>query len=197
MYFRKTKKSSTLIPSGLILTDQIYSMIGENYKWLFSGVGVLLFGAIVKVIRNLFFSSRHNLSVAEIKNNVFILFIDDDSGFKVAEILKNGGWLQTKLIEDIATLNDIDVKNAHIIFIDVQGVGKNLGFSEEGLGLASALKEYYPLKRVVIYSSETTGDRFHEALRKVDSFLPKNADPYEFQQLVERLAREIVDEGSL
>jgi hypothetical protein len=38
---------------------------------------------------------------------------------------------------------------------------------------------------VIIYSAETEGDRFHEALRKADSFLAKNADPYQFQRLVE------------
>lgn len=60
-----------------------------------------------------------------------------------------------------------------------------MGFSDEGLGLALAIKKKYPSKKVIIYSAETNGDRFHEALRKADSFLAKNADPYEFQRIVE------------
>ena len=60
-----------------------------------------------------------------------------------------------------------------------------MGFNDEGLGLALAIKDKYPEKKVIIYSAETNGDRFHEALRKADSFLPKNADPYEFQRIVE------------
>ena len=60
-----------------------------------------------------------------------------------------------------------------------------MGFHDEGLGLALAIKQKYPKKKVVIYSAETQGDRFHKALREADSFLAKNADPYEFQRLVE------------
>jgi DNA-binding NarL/FixJ family response regulator len=59
------------------------------------------------------------------------------------------------------------------------------------LGLALNLKKKYPAKRIVIYSAETQGDRFHEALRKADGFLPKNAEPYEFQQMVGQFSLEI------
>lgn len=49
------------------------------------------------------------------------------------------------------------------------------------------LKNKYPQKKVVIYSAETKGERFHDALRVADSFLAKDAEPYQFQQLVEEL----------
>ena len=119
------------------------------------------------------------------KNETKILFIDDDARFKVAKILTKSGWVHTKLIKDASTLDDADIVSANILFIDVQGVGVEMGFTDEGLGLALAVKEKYPEKKVVIYSAETKGDRFHAALRKADSFLPKNADPYEFQKIVE------------
>lgn len=124
-------------------------------------------------------------SLESFKNETKILFIDDDARFKVAKILAKSGWVHTKLIKDALTLDDNDVTSAHILFIDVQGVGVEMGFVDEGLGLALAIKEKYPEKKVVIYSAETKGDRFHAALRKADSFLPKNADPYEFQKIVE------------
>jgi hypothetical protein len=41
------------------------------------------------------------------------------------------------------------------------------------LGLASTLKQKIP-KKIVLYSAEITGDRFHKALQEVDSCLPKN-----------------------
>ena len=103
----------------------------------------------------------------------------------MAKILVKSGWVHTKLIKDCETLDDENIREAQILFIDVQGVGVALGFSDEGLGLALAIKKKYPEKKVIIYSAETKGDRFHEALRKADSFLPKNADPYEFQKIVE------------
>lgn len=124
-------------------------------------------------------------SLDEYKNETRILFVDDDARFKVAKILTQSGWVHTKLIKDCKTLDERDVVDAQLLFIDVQGVGVAMGFNDEGLGLALAIKEKYPHKKVIIYSAETKGDRFHEALRKADSFLPKNADPYEFQRIVE------------
>lgn len=124
-------------------------------------------------------------SLDEYKNETRILFVDDDARFKVVKILTQSGWVHTKLIKDCKTLDERDVVDAQLLFIDVQGVGVAMGFNDEGLGLALAIKEKYPDKKVIIYSAETKGDRFHEALRKADSFLPKNADPYEFQRIVE------------
>jgi hypothetical protein len=42
------------------------------------------------------------------------------------------------------------------------------------LGLASALKQKYPLKKMCCILSRDKGDRFHKALQEVDSCLPKN-----------------------
>ena len=125
------------------------------------------------------------------KKHLSILFIDDDTKFKVVKILKNAGWVNTSSVRDIKSLDDQIVKDTHIFFVDIQGVGLALQFNEEGLGLALALKNKYPSKKVVIYSAETKGDRFHEALRKADSFLPKNAEPYEFQQIVEQYSADL------
>lgn len=130
-------------------------------------------------------SERKGRDLDHFKNVTKILFIDDDARFKVVQILSRSGWVHAKLIKDCETLDDRDVVEADILFIDVQGVGVSMGFSDEGLGLALAIKEKYKEKKVIIYSAETEGDRFHEALRKADSFLAKNADPYQFQRLVE------------
>lgn len=122
------------------------------------------------------------------KTSKRILFIDDDTKFKVVQILKTTGWTHTKIIKDVKSLDCAEILEADILFVDIQGVGKLLAFADEGLGLADAIKTKYPLKKVIIYSAETKGDRFHKALRTVDSFLAKNADPYEFQQLIENFS---------
>ncbi|WP_426767882.1 hypothetical protein [Erwinia aphidicola] len=122
------------------------------------------------------------------KNNTKILFIDDEVRFKVVKILQRAGWLHTKLIKDADSLDQQEIKEAKIIFVDIQGVGIELTFKEEGLGLASALKNKYPEKKIIIYSAEQKGDRFHKALREVDDFLQKDADPYQFQRIVEDFA---------
>ena len=180
----------------------------DNKEWFFSGAGIAIVSLVVflyKYFTNDSSSEKSNftdkqndllreekevpkvqkMSLDDHKNCTKILFIDDDVKFKVVKILTRSGWVHTKLIKDCETLDDISVVDAHILFIDVQGVGVSMGFSDEGLGLALAIKEKYKDKKVVIYSAETEGDRFHEALRKADSFLAKNADPYQFQRLVE------------
>lgn len=122
------------------------------------------------------------------KSNTKILFIDDEVKFKVVKILQKAGWVHTKLIKDAESIDQIEIREAKIIFVDIQGVGLEITPNEEGLGLALALKTKYPEKKIVIYSAEQTGDRFHKALREVDDFLPKDADPYQFQTIVESFA---------
>ena len=116
-----------------------------------------------------------------------ILFVDDNhTNYKNVSILKKAGWTKTKSVKDITDLDSSFVTEADIIFVDINGVGLEL-FEDQGLGLASALKKKYPKKKIVIYSAETTGDRFHKALREVDHCLPKNADAYQFMNLIENL----------
>lgn len=126
-----------------------------------------------------------------LKKEIKVIFIDDDSKFKVVNILKNAGWINTQCIPDIQNIDDQVLLDSDIVFVDVQGVGRDLNFKDEGLGLASWIKKRYPRKKVVIYSAVTKGERFHEALRIADDSLDKNADPYEFLSLVEQYAIEL------
>ena len=129
-------------------------------------------------------------SLSEIKSICNILFIDDRR-FEVVDILKKAGWENTRRLNDIESLDSKEIVESHIIFVDIQGFGKKLGFGDEGLGLILALKEKYPEKKVIVYSAEVAGDRFHEALSAADARLKKNADPYQFQSYVEKFAKEI------
>jgi hypothetical protein len=185
-----------------------------NLEWIFSGIGLTAAGLFFKFMKprenlavpqntqsptititnsNSFNQESSSAQKPEqrpkqlqdYKNETHILFIDDDPRFRVTKILAKSGWVHTKLIKDAGTLEIREINDADILFIDVQGVGVAMGFSDEGLGLALAIKKKHPSKKVIIYSAETQGDRFHEALRNADNFLPKNADPYEFQKIVE------------
>lgn len=119
-----------------------------------------------------------------------ILFVDDQE-FGVVEILKNNiGWRNTNRISDIDSLDQKEVREAHIIFVDIQGVGQILTPSEEGLGLIREIKTRYPNKRVIVYSAESEGDRLHPAFDFVDARLRKNADMIQFQHHIEKYARE-------
>jgi hypothetical protein len=120
-----------------------------------------------------------------------ILFIDNDTKFKIVEILKVAGWINTEIIDDIENPDSHIVNISHILFIDINDVGIKMQFKDVGLGLANYLKNKYPKKKVIIYSTETAGNRFHPALRKVDTFLPKNAEPFEFQEIIEQYSAEL------
>ena len=183
--------------------------IVANKEWLFSGIGVTIFvllaGFFIKkwkkssnneyannnanITTNLI-NNNVNINVVENENNTVIktdkaiqvLFIDDEK-FDIIGVLKDAGWTNTKRIKDITNLDSVDLRNANVIFVDVNGVGKQLFPKDQGLGLAEAIKRKYPDKHVVLYSA--VSHHFHKALNVVDSILEKNADPYEFINILE------------
>jgi hypothetical protein len=134
-------------------------------------------------------STKEELEIRKKITN--ILFVDDDTKFKIIKILNVAGWVNTKIVKDVENPDSDIVTKAHILFIDINGVGLKMQFKDEGLGLANYLKKKYPEKKIIIYSTEPNGDRFHEAFRKVDDFLYKNADPIEFQEIIEQFSAEI------
>jgi PleD family two-component response regulator len=189
----------------------------ENYEWIFSGVGATIVGLVLTYFlldrkkkkdknkpSNITINNNINSSGTQkeqkeiskekenrIKEKTKILFIDDNhTDFKIVSILKKNGWINTKSIKDVINLDDPKVKDADIIFVDINGVGTTL-FNDEGLGLASALKKKYKNKKIIIYSADTKGDRFHKALREVDGCLSKDAEPFQFSSLIESLANDL------
>ncbi|MCL2290724.1 MAG: response regulator [Bacteroidetes bacterium] len=141
----------------------------------------------VNVNVNMNQNQENDANCVNIKKLTRILFIDDKHrDFNIVSILKKSDWINTKSVVDIKDLDDPKVIEADIIFVDINGVGSTL-FKDQGLGLASALKKKYTSKKIIIYSAESTGDRFHKALREVDGCLNKDAEPYQFVNLIEEL----------
>lgn len=124
---------------------------------------------------------------ADIKSTLHILFIDDEK-FKMVQILKSMGWSHIEYKKNVVNPDDEIVLGANVIFVDINGVGGK-AYRNQGLGLAAAIKQKHPEKKVIIYSAETTGDRFDADLRKVDGSLPKNAEPIQFSNLIEDLCK--------
>lgn len=122
-----------------------------------------------------------------------ILFIDDDKEFKtIVPILKKAGWKNTSFFSD-ADVKDTSaekIQKAHIIFVDIKGVGKTM-YEDEGLGLVADLKRKYPDKKVVIYSAIPEHKVFHEAMKLADDRIPKNSQPAVFVSAIETLAEDI------
>ncbi|MFM5354647.1 DNA-binding transcriptional response regulator [Aeromonas dhakensis] len=133
--------------------------------------------------------TQEEKSILSLKRDTKILFIDDDSEFKIVNILKRMGWEYTSIVTDITSLEQTSLIEADVVFVDIQGVGVALQLSEEGLGLALAIKRRYPNKKVIIYSSREDGARFHVALQEADYSLPKTADPIRFEETIMRVLK--------
>ena len=117
------------------------------------------------------------------KQHTHILFIKNDTDCEIIKSLRESGWIYINVVKDINSIDSQNVIESDILFIDIQDVGKTMMFCDEGLGIALAIKETYPEKRVVIYSKKTILERFDMALSKSDYFLSKNAYPYIFTLL--------------
>jgi len=128
----------------------------------------------------------------DIKNICNIVFVDDKS-FPIIDILKDCGWRNIQKLKDVDSIDQKEIREAHIIFMDIQGVEKKLKLRDEGLGLIVAIKTKYPNKKIIAYSAEDQGQvaAFHQGLELADSRLSKNADSYEFQFRLEKFSKQI------
>lgn len=117
------------------------------------------------------------------KASIQILFVDDQK-FDNVSVLKKAGWINTKSIRDIHRLDAPDILNADVLFIDINDVATDLFPKDQGLGAAVKIKELHPEKYVVVYSANP--QFLNDALKKVDEFLPKDADPYQYTNILEK-----------
>ena len=100
-------------------------------------------------------------TIEQLKNSVEILFIDNEEFNLTKELKEKDGWKRIKCVTDIKSLSQPELKDAHILCVDIQGVGKELGL-----------------------------DAFHPAEGYVDERLKKSANRYQFETALKRLAQE-------
>lgn len=128
-------------------------------------------------------------ATVDLKGTCQILFIDDEPLKLLISTLKKSGWKNIKRIDDTANLDLAEIRNADIIFVDIKGVGKELMFKNEGVGLAAELKKKYPMKGIVIYSATPEHNLFDPDIDKVDGRLLKNAEPIQFSDMIEQYGK--------
>ena len=116
-----------------------------------------------------------NRTMEQLKSSVNILFIDNEDFNLTTELKEKEGWRHLTCVSDIDSLSQPELVDAHIVCTDIQGVGKELGFTDEGLGLIAAIHSHYPEKKIIMYSSEAQGriDAFHPAEGYVNARLRK------------------------
>jgi hypothetical protein len=190
----------------------MWTWIVNNKDWLFSGIGVMVIGALYALFTRKRNQERSEIPMSEptvtqvqtvnivgvgsapgsavvpsetkLKDSTHILFVDDDRKFKIVSILKKMGWKNTEIVTDIQRIDSEKLRQADIVFVDIQGVGLKLGFADQGLGLATAIRERYPEKKIVIYSALTGHDPFAKGFKAANERLRKSAEPYEFEKTI-------------
>ena len=136
-------------------------------------------------------SENREALIDSLKSKIKILFIDDDKKFNIVKIFKDSKWKNTNSTTDIKSVDEPKVKEADIIFVDINGVGKLLVCKDEGLDIALMLKQKYPNKKIIIYSANKDNDNFHKAWDLCDFKLEKNALSYQYLSLVEQYSIEL------
>lgn len=131
-----------------------------------------------------------NLSIEEIKGKTRVLFIDDEDRKDIIDYLFKSGWQCRQLLErDFDTLDNIDITDSHIVCVDINGVGEKLG-KNNGLDIVLSIKNKSSNKKVIIYSSQSTQNIFHEAIDLADKKILKTVGDYEvFKNSIEDLAK--------
>lgn len=155
-------------------------------------VGSIVNNYVSPTIRNNMNTNEEEISIDRIKNDLKVVFVDDKR-FNVVDLLKKNGWKQVCYKRDITDIDAVDVREAHVLFLDINGVGVAMGFHNQGMGLCGALKRKYgDKKRVALYSGETSGDIFDSDARLADDTLKKDSDLYQFTALMERYGKELL-----
>jgi DNA-binding NarL/FixJ family response regulator len=129
----------------------------------------------------------------QLKKKTRILFIDDQDRCDIINYLKEEGW-QARLLQDkdFKAIDNTEIKDAHIICVDIKGVGVQLKKENEGLDIAASIKKRFPQKKIILYSSQATHDIFHEANSLIDKRIFKSSGDFEiFRNDIESLSKDI------
>ena len=130
-----------------------------------------------------------NHDIDHLKKITRILFIDDEDRTRLINYLDREGW-QARQVIDLNSMENIDLKDSHIVFTDIMGIGKLLEKENEGLDIVVSIKKKFPEKKVALYSSKSTHDIFHEANDLVDKRIFKRSGDFEqFRLTAEELSK--------
>lgn len=129
-------------------------------------------------------------SVSDIKQLARVLVIDDRKP-KLVHDLEKEGW-HVRYLKDLDRYENTELIDSHIICLDIVGVGQKLR-CDDGMGLVEGIKEKYPQKRILLYSSVREHDIFDDAIDLVDVRVFKDGQPYQFIRAVEQLGLQAFD----
>lgn len=130
--------------------------------------------------------SIKQLTKEQIKSLTKILIIDDEEPKDLRELLRKEGWT-SYYIKDLDSLSNKKLEESQVLCIDIMGVGTKLR-EKNGMGIVKHIKEKYPEKKIILYSSVSNHDIFEDALDYVDRRIPKQSSLVPFISAIEEMA---------
>ncbi len=126
------------------------------------------------------------VGLEQLKKHTKVLIIDDEEPKDLREFLKREGW-KTNYLEDLDAFTNRKLVESQIICIDIMGVGKKLHV-ENGMELVKCIKDRYPEKKVILYSSVSKQDIFSDAIDFVDRRLRKESSLVPFVTAIQEMS---------
>lgn len=111
-------------------------------------------------------------SITKLKRLTSILIIDDKP-FEYLDILRTSYEFNIQQKNDLTLLSDVEAFD--IVLCDIRGVGKFLNSPYEGAKLIKELKEKYPNKMIIAYTTFEYRSEFQEYLDYADKKIYKGA----------------------
>jgi DNA-binding response OmpR family regulator len=124
----------------------------------------------------------------EVKKRARLLVIDDDV-FAYLELFKADGYAIDHW-PDVQDLTKLENGTYDLILLDVQGVGKSISPSEQGLGVLRHLRAVAPAQVIIAFSNADFSLKYHDFFSQADATLPKSADYVDFKRKVDELLKE-------
>lgn len=125
---------------------------------------------------------RMNFDKVKNKSNVRIVFIDDE-GYDIESIRKLG-YVNVDKIFNFKDLKQFELYD--VVFCDINGVATDMDPEYQGATLASVIKETYPNKYVVIFSSKNQNIKITKFKNLVDDMIEKNSKPVDVAKIIDK-----------
>lgn len=129
----------------------------------------------------------------EVKKRARLLVVDDESFIYLDLFRKHGYSIEQWL--DVDDLSRLENGGFDIILLDVQGVGKTVSPTEQGLGILRHLRLVNPAQIVIAFSASDYSLKYQDFFKLADAALSKGADYVDFQQQVDDLLKARFSKG--
>lgn len=126
------------------------------------------------------YSYQNELDLTARRNLVRICFIDDE-GYPNVDRLKAIGYYNIDVKYNFERIEDY--KEYDIIFCDLEGVGKHMDSTLQGLWIAEEIKNQYPNCEVFIYSGNDVDD--YGELPTNIKYVPKQTNIRELSNIID------------